>query len=84
VIKQLKLYSRKDCGLCEEMERELQPSLHGLDVTFCIVNIDGDSELQHLYGARIPVLVGDNQEICEVKFDIDALQTFLNSGRDKF
>ena len=77
--KELILYSRTDCALCLEMEEELRPILRDTSITVRPVNIEGDHELQHRYGARIPVLVSGNQEICELKLDVDALRQFLKS-----
>ncbi len=72
------LYSKKDCSLCDEMERDLQALLQVNEVKLRIVKIDNDPELQHRYGARLPVLVSANTEICEIKLDVRAVQTLLS------
>jgi hypothetical protein len=72
------LYSKKDCSLCDEMERDLQALLQVNEVKLRIVKIDNDPELQHRYGARLPVLVSANNEICEIKLDVRAVQTLLS------
>ena len=72
------LYSKKDCSLCDEMERDLQALLQVNEVKLRIVKIDNDPELQHRYGARLPVLVSAINEICEIKLDVRAVQTLLS------
>ncbi len=77
MIRELYLYTTKDCPLCVEMQEQLKGLLATKDLTYHIIDIGTDPELQHRYGARIPVLVSGNEEICEVKLDLNALQTFL-------
>ncbi len=77
MITELFLYTTKQCELCLEMQKEVQNLLDDKAVIVHVIDIKGDPGLQHLYGARIPVLVGANQEICEVKMDVLALQSFL-------
>lgn len=77
MIRELYLYTARDCPLCVEMQEQLQGLLAAKDIAYYIIDIGSDPELQHRYGARIPVLVSGNEEICEVKLDLNALQTFL-------
>lgn len=77
MITELFLYTTKQCELCLEMQKEVQNLLDDKAVIVHVIDINGDPGLQHLYGARIPVLVVGNQEICEVKLDVLALQSFL-------
>ena len=77
MIKELFLYTKKDCPLCIEMQEELLTLLPSKSVEYHVIDIGDDPELRHRYGARIPVLACGNQEICEVKLDILALQSFL-------
>ncbi len=61
------------------MHAELQDLIQAQHVTVHLVDIDNDPDLLHRYGARIPVLVAGNREICEIKLDRDALKTFLST-----
>ena len=72
------LYSKRDCSLCDEMERELLTLLEPSEAKLRIIKIDNDAELMHRYGARIPVLATANTEICEIKLDVRAVQAFLS------
>ena len=77
--RELFLYSRENCELCDKMHSELQAMLEDQDVLLHTVDITSDAELLHRYGARIPVLVAGNREICEIKLDTSALQSFLGA-----
>ncbi len=81
MISELFLYTTKQCELCVEMQTDLQKLLEDKAVIVHVIDISGDVDLQHRYGARIPVLVGDKQEICEVKLDVPALQSFLSDSQ---
>ncbi len=80
--KELFLYTAKDCHLCLEMEEALQKVLPAKGVVFHSIDIGGDPELQHLYGARLPVLVAGNTVICELAPDMNALESFLANEID--
>lgn len=80
MTRELFLYTRKQCDLCTHMHRELRDILTEDDVIIHLVDIEGDGELIHRYGARIPVLVAGNNEICELKLDRQALDSYLSSN----
>ena len=71
------LYSRKECGPCEDFKSELRAALGDGDYIVRVINIDNDAELEHQYGARIPVLVCGTTEICELRFDPSSLSSFF-------
>ena len=72
------LYTRSDCELCHIMSAELEEYVRNGQLILRHVDIEGDAELTHRYGARIPVLVSGNREICEIKLDNQALRAFLS------
>lgn len=55
----LQLLRRPDCGLCEDMARDLQR----LRVEFEEVDIETDERLERAYGEAIPVLLDGDVEI---------------------
>ena len=77
--RELFLYTRANCELCQVMHAELQDVIQSKHVSVHLVDIDNDADLVHRYGARIPVLVAGKHEICEVKLDRDALEAFLST-----
>ena len=74
---ELFLYSRVQCELCEQMQKDLQGFLTGKALIVHVIDIGDDVELMHRYGARIPVLVSGNRELCELKLDVPVLESFL-------
>jgi len=59
----LVLYSREGCHLCDQMLEELDELLAGR-ATASIRDIDTDPALLAAHGARIPVLLLDDEELC--------------------
>ena len=52
----LVLYTRPDCGLCEEMKAEIARARLSAPHTLKELDISGDSHLEATYGESIPVL----------------------------
>lgn len=74
------LYHRTGCHLCEDMQallRELQPEL---GFSLSEVDILYNEELEAKYGLKIPVLEGDDGEICHYFLDQVALQRYFEGG----
>jgi glutaredoxin len=55
----LRLLTRPECGLCEEMARDLSR----LGVSFDTIDIEADAALEAEYGEVIPVLLAHEQEV---------------------
>jgi hypothetical protein len=71
------VYSRRDCGLCEEMLHELAELL-GPDVEKVqVVDISGDPTLERKYGMRIPVLTADGDFVCDYRLDRDRVREWM-------
>jgi len=68
-MKQVTLYSRPGCGLCEEMKEQLEALRSQAAFTLEEVNIDGDPRLRRLYGEKIPVLAIDGEEAFHYRLD---------------
>lgn len=77
LLQDLYLYSRENCHLCDEMVSKLEPLLQASGCKCHKVKVDGDPELEQLYGARVPVLVGSGRELCEYKLDREAVTAYL-------
>jgi hypothetical protein len=72
----LKLYSRGNCHLCEEMLEALRPLLAG-KAELDVVDIDGDPGLEREYGIRIPVLKAGDVELSVYRLDKDRVDRYL-------
>ena len=75
--RQLTLYSRLGCHLCEDMQNQLPQYLEGAGLSINIIYIDNDSELEQRYGTLVPVLKSGDKEICHYFLDIKALQQYI-------
>ena len=69
-MKQLTLYSRTGCCLCEGLESRLRDlDLLGLSITLTVIDIDAPGipqELQARYDLEVPVLAIDGCELPRV------------------
>lgn len=76
--RQLTMYSRLGCHLCEDMEAQLPPYLEQTDVQLEIIYIDKNDQLEQQYGTLVPVLKAGDLEICHYFLDIKALQQYIS------
>ncbi len=77
---ELTLYSRNGCHLCEDMEAQLATlaAEHGFSVRR--VDIDSEPALVEAYGSRVPVLMQQQQWICDYFLDYPALMKALEQA----
>ena len=52
---QVVIYSRVNCHLCQEAEKTLREVLEEIPFELKVIFIDGDQELERLYGEEVPV-----------------------------
>ncbi len=69
----MKLYSREDCPLCEDVEENLVR----LKVKYTFIDIDQDEALRKKYHVRVPVLVNALEQELAWPFDDARLTEFL-------
>ncbi len=75
----LKLYSRQDCHLCEDMRQQLHEWQETTQFQLLIIDVDSDPELNCCYGERVPVLTSEEGELCHFFLDGVALEAYLGS-----
>jgi len=66
---ELFLYIKPECTACDDFKS----SLDEMGLEYHVINIEVDPDLKYRYGARIPVLVANDREVCEGQFDTDKL-----------
>jgi len=49
------IYSRTNCHLCEDVEKKVREVLVEIPFNLEVIYIDGDQELERLYGEEVPV-----------------------------
>ena len=80
--RQLTVYAKEECHLCEAMAVTLQAFSSDLSFTFSVIYIDRDPELLERYGARVPVLTAADRELCEFELDLASLKDYLGKISD--
>jgi uncharacterized membrane protein len=76
------LYTRKDCGLCDEVKAQLKELQHEFPHRLAEVDIDSDPVLQSTYSEKIPVVeVGPYR--LQAPINRAALAMTLGAARDR-
>lgn len=74
--------SRPDCSLCEQLLGELAEELSPAEATQVrVLDIDQDPALARKYGHRIPVLLADDEFVCDYRLDRARVRLITASGR---
>lgn len=69
-MKQLRLYHRPGCHLCEDMADQLERLHDEADFECLLIDVDSDEALRARYHDRVPVLESKQGELlCEVFLD---------------
>lgn len=68
-MKELTLFFREDCHLCDAMRRELYPFIQQHKLLLNEVDIDTEKDLIEKYNVKVPVLCLASDEICHHFFD---------------
>ena len=74
--KELTLFSRRGCHLCELMIEELIPLCRD-QARLTVIDVDTQPDWRERYGLRVPVLCIGDQEICAVQLDRAAVLEVL-------
>jgi hypothetical protein len=56
---QVVIYSRVNCHLCQEAENNVREVMVKIPFELEVIYIDGDQELERLYGEEVPVTLID-------------------------
>lgn len=73
------LYTKTDCGLCEEAEALLRRLQRKNRFELEFVDIEADDAAHAEYWARIPVVLADGKEIAAAPIDPERLNAALSS-----
>ena len=79
-MKNVIVFGRRDCHLCQEMISSLQELQKKIPFEFEVIDIDSDAKLVERYNERVPVLVSaanKEEEICQYYLDAAALDAFF-------
>jgi len=78
--KEVTLYTRPGCHLCEEAKTILSPLLSEFGVVLREVNIEKDAGLEERYGWDIPVVFIGARKVAKHRIDIAQLRRQLEQG----
>lgn len=73
----LTLYSRPGCHLCDEMKKQIAPLVAHFHANLREVNIDADPILRQLYNEEVPVLFLGSRKVAKYSVDIEQLRAQL-------
>ncbi len=71
------LYTRKGCHLCDSAKQAMMPIVKEFDATFREVDIDDDPALRQRYNEDVPVIFVGPREVAKHRLDADALKRAL-------
>lgn len=73
----LQLIIRSGCHLCDDMLEGIKEYEQDRDFTLEVIDIMGQPELEQEFGQRIPVLMSENEVICEYFLDSVRLKHYI-------
>ena len=79
MVDTLFVFSRSGCHLCDALIDEVRRAVAGQPVSLNVIDIDSDPALASRYGARVPVLVADDEEVCHFRLDHERLAIVLSA-----
>jgi glutaredoxin len=74
------LYTRKNCGLCDEAAADLRALQGELEFALVERDIDADPALRAQYDERVPVIAAGDQVIAEPPIEISTLRSRLRAA----
>ena len=73
------LYSKSDCGLCDEAERVLRRLQPEIRFELEVVDIESEDKLFDRYWDKVPVVVVEGKEVAVAPVDARELRAVLAS-----
>ena len=70
----LTIYSRPGCHLCDEMKKQIAPLVTKFKVNLREVNIDADPILRARYNEEVPVLFLGSRKVAKYSVDLEQLR----------
>ena len=75
------IYGRTGCHLCEDAVNQISPLANSLNFIIEERLIDGDKELEDLYGQLIPVIHIDGKYFSHFRIDLEDFKSSLEKHR---
>jgi glutaredoxin len=74
------IYSRPGCHLCEEAKVQIAPLLEDYGARLTEINIDEDAELRARYDHDVPVIFLGSRKVAKHRVDIDQFRRQLHNN----
>jgi glutaredoxin len=78
--REVTLYTRPGCHLCEEAKAAIAPLLREFGASFREVNIDEDSVLRERYGWDVPVIFLGARKVAKHRLDVEQFRRQLRDA----
>jgi glutaredoxin len=78
--REVTLYTRPGCHLCEEAKAAIAPLLRAFGASFCEVNIDDDSVLRERYGWDVPVIFLGARKVAKHRVHVEQFRRQLRDA----
>jgi glutaredoxin len=82
-LREVTLYTRPGCHLCDEAKAAIAPLLREFALVLREVNIDKDAVLEERYGWDIPVIFIGARKAAKHRVDIEQFRRQLREGAAK-
>lgn len=79
--REVTLYSRPGCHLCEEAKAAIAPLLREFGASLREVNIDADPELRERYGWDVPVIFLGSRKVAKHRVSIEQFRRQLREAK---
>ncbi|MGC2529773.1 MAG: glutaredoxin family protein [Candidatus Acidiferrum sp.] len=77
------LYTRPGCHLCEEAKAAIAPLLSEFGASLFEVNIEKDAVLEERYGRDIPVIFIGARKVAKHRVDVEQFRRQLREGKSE-
>lgn len=77
----LTLYTRRDCGLCEEMKTVIRRAVAKTPLELEDIDVDGIAELREEFGNEVPVLFINGKKAFKYRVTATELAKRLSKAR---
>ena len=81
--REVTLYTRPGCHLCEEAKTAMAPLLREFGASLREVNIENDAVLEERYGWDIPVIFIGAHKAAKHRVDVEQFRRQLQAGKSK-
>lgn len=80
LVRELTVFSREGCHLCELLIEEVEPMCRAAGVALRVHDVDANPAWRECYGTRVPVICADGMELSAGILDHQRVTAWLRTG----